>query len=244
MKPALRVRALGKSFSGTSAVSGLNLEVHQGEVVALVGPSGCGKTTTLRLIAGLEFPDSGGIEINGVSCERIPPERRGVGLVFQDYALFPHLDVERNIRFGLHGLSAAERRLRVDEVLELVDLNGFRARMPSQLSGGQQQRVALARAIAPKPSILLLDEPFSDLDPLLRRRTRKQLVETIRASGCSAIWVTHDHDEGLRVADRIAVMDEGRIRQIGSPAEVRARPKDTWVSAFIGTQDLPVPDLV
>lgn len=236
--PALRLRGLSKSFGSLWAVRDLDLEVGPGEIVALIGESGCGKTTTLRLVAGLEMPDAGTVEIAGRDCSSVPPERRGTGLVFQDYALFPHLDVAANVRYGLYRLPRAQRRLRMREVLELVGLEALERRMPVELSGGQQQRVALARALAPSPSILLLDEPFSNLDPRLRRQVRHDVVSIIRSSGAAALWVTHDHDEGLIVSDRVAVMNAGGLRQVGTPADIWWRPADAWVAGFIGHGDL------
>jgi iron(III) transport system ATP-binding protein len=234
----LRLERVGKSFGPVRAVVDLDLEVARGEIVALIGPSGCGKTTTLRLVAGLEQPDTGVIEIGGRDCTSVPPEDREVGFVFQDYALFPHLDVASNIAFGLHRLPSAERQDRVREVLATVGLESKAGHGPAQLSGGQQQRVALARALAPRPRLLLLDEPFSNLDPQLRRRVRHEVLAIIRSSGAAALWVTHDHDEGLVVADRVAVMDTGEIRQMGTPFEIWRHPADAWVAAFIGCGDL------
>jgi iron(III) transport system ATP-binding protein len=234
----LRVANLGKSFPGVTALAGVDLEVRDREVVALVGPSGSGKTTLLRLIAGLDQPDEGSVEIAGRDCSRLAPERRRVGFVFQDHALFPHLDVARNVAFGLHRMAPLPRRRRVREMLELVRLESMADRLPHQLSGGQQQRVALARAMAPGPALLLLDEPFSNLDPLLRRRVRHEVLSIIRSAGTAAMWVTHDHDEGLMVSDRLAILDEGTIRQVGAPSEVWRRPADAWVAGFIGRGDV------
>ncbi|MGH2768781.1 MAG: ABC transporter ATP-binding protein [Candidatus Methylomirabilales bacterium] len=236
--PALRLRHVTKSFDGISAVTGLDLEVSSGEILSLVGPSGCGKTTTLRLVAGLEKADSGTVEIGGRECSAVPPEERGVGFVFQDYALFPHLDVARNVAFGLRHLPREARQGRVLEILELVGLSPLAHRLPHELSGGQAQRAALARAVAPRPSLLLLDEPFSNLDAQLRRRVRHDVLAIIRDSGAAAVWVTHDQDEGLIVSDRIAVMDSGRLRQTGTPAEIWRTPADAWIAAFMGRGDL------
>lgn len=236
--PALSVRGLTKSFGETTAVTGLDFDVAKCEVVALMGPSGCGKTTTLRLVAGLEQPDGGRISIAGRECTRMAPERRGVGFVFQDYALFPHLDVEGNVAFGLNGIAGPKKNDRVGEVLELVGLTGESKRFPRELSGGQQQRVALARAIAPRPSLLLLDEPFSNLDAELRRRVRHEVLSIVRSTGAAAVWVTHDRDEGLIVSDRIVLMHEGALRQTGSPSQLWRTPADAWVAGFIGQGDL------
>ncbi len=234
----LRLRRVSKAFGSVRAVAELDLEIAPGEVLALVGPSGCGKTTTLRLVAGLERPDAGVIEIGGRDATPAPPEDREVGFVFQDYALFPHLDVAANIAFGLHRLPRSERHGRVREVLAMVGLESKAGHGPAQLSGGQQQRVALARALAPRPRLLLLDEPFSNLDPQLRRRVRHEVLAIVRSSGAAALWVTHDHDEGLAVADRVAVMDAGEIRQVGTPFEIWRHPIDAWVAGFIGCGDL------
>jgi iron(III) transport system ATP-binding protein len=235
---ALQLEQVTKRFGAVTAVENLSLEVAPGEIVSLIGPSGCGKTTALRLVAGLELPDTGVIQIGGTRADRLPPEQRSAGFVFQDYALFPHLTVEENVAFGLAHLPREDRRSRLEEVLELVDLRALAARLPFELSGGQQQRVAIARALAPKPRILLLDEPFSNLDPTLRRQVRHEVLEIVRLSGTATLWVTHDHDEGLIVAERVVVMDQGRVRQVGTPSEIWRYPADSWVAAFIGTGDL------
>lgn len=235
---ALLAEGLRKSFGTVVAVDGVDLEIGPGQIVALVGPSGSGKSTILRMIAGLTEPDEGTIEIGGKECSRVPPEARGVGFVFQDCALFPHLNVAGNVGFGLAGLPRSERAKRVEEVLQMVGLDDLAGRLPHQLSGGQAQRVALARALAPRPSLLLLDEPFSNLDPQLRRRVRHEVLSVLRASGSAALWVTHDHEEGLIVADRVTVMDKGVVRQCGTPAEIWRSPADAWVAGFIGHGDL------
>ncbi len=235
---ALRVRGATKHYGSTRAVDDLRLEVDKGEIVSLIGPSGCGKTTTLRLVAGLERLDRGTIEIDGVDCTHLSPSRRRVGFVFQDFALFPHLNVAQNTAFGLKSLPLCRRIERVREVLDLVGLGDKLTSMPNELSGGQQQRAALARALAPSPSLLLLDEPLSNLDPQLRRHVRHEILSIVRASGAAALWVTHDHDEGLIVADKVVVMDRGRSKQSGTPAEVWKNPCDAWVAAFMGRGDL------
>ena len=237
---ALEVRGLHKSFGEVAAVRGVDLDVRVGEVCALLGPSGCGKTTMLRLIAGLERPDAGTVAVAGREVDsngtHIAPEKRSIGMVFQDYALFPHLDVAQNVGYGLSG--RAGRADRVREMLELVGLVELGARMPHELSGGQQQRVALARALAPKPEVLLLDEPFSNLDAALRARVRAEVREILRTAGATAIFVTHDREEALSLADRVAVLWQGRLIQIARPDELYRRPASPEVAAFIGDADL------
>ncbi|TSA81718.1 ABC transporter ATP-binding protein [Deinococcus detaillensis] len=246
--PALELRGLVKHFYAQGrptttlppVVDNLSLQVAPGELLTLLGPSGCGKTTTLRLIAGLEEPDGGAVWIDGRNMTQPPqpPERRGVGLVFQDYALFPHLSVLGNVLFGLNRLPRAQRLLRARETLSLVGLTVFESRMPHQLSGGQQQRVALARALAPRPRLLLLDEPFSNLDAQLRHSTRQEVRTILRRSGVAAILVTHDQEEALAFSDRIALMRAGQIEQIGTPQEVYARPRTAFVASFLGRSNL------
>lgn len=230
--------AVTKTFGDVAAVRDLDLTIMPGEVVTLIGPSGCGKTTTLRLVAGLEQPDSGEIRLGGNSAVRLPTEKRGVGFVFQDYALFPHLTVRANVGFGLHRLPRSQRRGVIDQTLRMVGLTNLGDKLPRELSGGQQQRVALARALAPRPGVLLLDEPFSNLDPELRRHVRHEVLSIIRKSGSAALWVTHDRDEGLIVADRVVLMENGSVRQAGSPSDLWNRPADAWVAGFIGHGDL------
>lgn len=232
-----------KRFGSTVALQDLSVEVHDGELVALVGPSGCGKTTILRLIAGFENPDSGDILFDNQSVLAIPPERRGVGLVFQNYALFPHMNVFQNIAYGLkfatQGRSLGRgREERVRELLPLVGLEGLERRMPAELSAGQQQRVALARALAPNPHILLLDEPLSALDAKLRERLRFEIKKIQRALHITTIYVTHDQEEALAIADRVAVMSVARIEQIGRPQEVYHAPATEFVARFIGRGNL------
>lgn len=230
----LELSALSKRFGATRVIDDVNLDVREGEFVALLGPSGCGKTTTLRLIAGFEAADSGTINISGrlVSGKgkHLPPEKRRVGMVFQDYALFPHLTVGQNVGYGLPRGSA----IRIAELLTLVGLEGTEKRLPHQLSGGQQQRVALARALAPRPEIILLDEPFSNLDPAIRSRLREEVREILKRAGATAVLVTHDQEEALSLADRIAVMFAGSIAQYASPEELYHRPNSRDVAAFVG----------
>ena len=235
--PAIRLTDLAKKFDRTAAVNGVSLDLQRGELLALLGPSGCGKTTTLRLIAGFERADRGSIEIGGETVERpglhLPPEQRRVGMVFQEYALFPHMTVGENIRFGLHRY-AGDRARRVVAVLELVGLEGLEQRMPSELSGGQQQRVALARALAPEPEVILLDEPFSNLDAGLRSRLRTELRTILRKAGATAVFVTHDQEEALSLVDQIAVIFDGVVVQKASPQELYHRPATRAIAEFIG----------
>jgi iron(III) transport system ATP-binding protein len=227
---------LVKRFAGeaASAVHGVSLDVREGEVLALLGPSGCGKTTTLRAIGGFETPDAGRVTLAGRDITDLPPEARGIGFVFQDYALFPHLTVAQNVAFGLRGLSRAETRARVAEMLRLVGLGDLGERRIHQLSGGQQQRVALARTLAPAPKLVLLDEPFSNLDAAMRVETRQEVRRLLKATGAAAILVTHDQEEALALADRVAVMANGTIRQIGTPAAVYRHPACSFVAGFMG----------
>ncbi len=225
-----------KSYGGQPAVDGLTLSVSSGESVALLGPSGCGKTTTLNMIAGFIDPDRGGIRIDGRSMTGVPPYRRSIGVVFQSYALFPHLDVSDNLAFGLRmrGATRTEVAERVREGLALVHLAGLERRYPRELSGGQQQRVALARALVWRPSVLLLDEPLSNLDAKLRQEMRLEIVELQQRLGITMIFVTHDQEEALTVAGRIAVMNAGMIEQVDSPTAIYARPRTEFVARFIG----------
>ncbi len=225
-----------KRFGDVQVVRDLSLSVTSGQILALLGASGCGKTTTLRMVAGLEQIDGGCIEVDGDlvagAGKHDPPERRRIGMVFQDYALFPHLSVARNVGFGLD--RGGDARRRVDEALELVGLSGFGDRMPQDLSGGQQQRVALARALAPKPRILLMDEPFSNLDPELRISVRGEVRDILREAGATAVLVTHDQEEALSIADQVALMIRGGIVQVDDPESLYRRPATREVAGFIG----------
>jgi len=234
----LEVRGLTKRFGEVTAVADFSLAVADGETVALLGPSGCGKTTVLRMIAGLEQPDAGQVLLAGRDATGWPPERRGVGLVFQSYALFPHLSVGANVAYGLRFRRGVDRVARVEELLSLVGLSGYERRKPHQLSAGQQQRVALARALAPEPGILLLDEPLSALDAALRKELRAELRALLGKLGMTALYVTHDQEEALALADRVTVMREGRLDQVAPPAELYARPRTPFVAAFLGRANL------
>jgi iron(III) transport system ATP-binding protein len=220
------------------AVDRLSLELEKGEILALLGPSGCGKTTTLRLIAGFEQPDAGVVAIGGkvVANGRmaVPPEQRGVGVVFQEYTLFPHLTVEENVRFGLRRLTTQERRQRLRQMLDMVGLSAFAQRYPHELSGGQQQRVALARALAPRPAVLLLDEPFSNLDADLRSQMLHEVYAILRNLEIITVFVTHDHEEAFTVADRVGVLNAGRLEQLGRPEEIYHQPATRFVARFVG----------
>jgi iron(III) transport system ATP-binding protein len=232
----VRLSGVRRSYGPVRAIRDLDLEVKRGEVLALLGPSGCGKTTTLRLIAGFESPDSGTVEVGGRTVAgpgaNVPPEKRRVGMVFQDYALFPHLSVERNVAYGLS--NGKKRKGRVAEILALAHLEGLEERMPHELSGGQQQRVALARALAPEPAVVLLDEPFSNLDASLRARMRSEMREILRDAGATAIFVTHDQEEALSLADEVAVMICGTAVQTAPPEDLYRRPATREVASFVG----------
>jgi len=236
--PALHLEGMRHSYGQVRAVDGVSVSVKPGEVVCLLGPSGCGKTTVLRVAAGLEVLQEGVIQLSGVTVAGagvdVPPERRGIGLVFQDYALFPHLDVIDNVTFGLTGWNPAERRTRAEEVLSQVGMSGHARAFPHELSGGQQQRVALARALAPRPRVMLLDEPYSGLDARLRDRVRDEVLHILKASGSACLMVTHDSEEAMFMADRIAVMRDGRIVQEGTPVELYCEPVDAFVASFFG----------
>jgi ABC-type Fe3+/spermidine/putrescine transport system ATPase subunit len=238
---SVSVRNVSKSFDTVQALRNVSLDVGKGEFISFVGPSGCGKTTLLRLIAGLERPTSGTIEIAGEDVSHRPPYQRNIGLVFQNYALFPHKTVAANVNFGLRyrtRLTSAERAKAIAEALDLVRLRDYGERRPSELSGGQQQRVALARAIATRPEVLLLDEPLSNLDAKLRDEMRVELTELHRALGLTFVYVTHDQAEALSMSDRVAVLRSGSIDQIGSPQDIVERPNSVHVADFIGQGNL------
>lgn len=239
-RPLLALRGIEKRFGAVAALSPIDLAVGAGEFFALLGPSGCGKTTLLRIIAGLETPDSGSLLLDGQDITALPAYRRPLNLVFQSYALFPHMDVAANVAFGLRqeGVPRAECARRVDEALALVRMSPFERRKPHQLSGGQQQRVALARALIKRPAVLLLDEPMAALDRSLREEMQGELKRIQRGLGTTFIIVTHDQDEAMRLADRIAVMREGRIVQCASPAELYAAPADQEIARFFGEANL------
>lgn len=232
----LQLVNVSKSYSGRWAVNDISFSVGKGQIVALLGPSGCGKTTTLRMIAGFVAQDSGTIEIGGRNMSGVPPYERKIGLVFQDYALFPHLTVEQNIGYGLHqrGFGREQVAQRVRAMVELVRLDGHEGYRPAALSGGQQQRVAVARALAIAPELMLLDEPLSALDAKLRHELRFELKQILLAANCTALLVTHDQDEAMSLADHVIVMHRGRILQQGAPALVYAKPKSREVAEFIG----------
>ncbi|HEV2532971.1 ABC transporter ATP-binding protein [Phenylobacterium sp.] len=238
--PLVRFEGVSKRFGAAAAVDDVTLEIAEGEFFALLGPSGCGKTTLMRLLAGFETPDAGRILLGGEDLAGVPPHRRPVHMMFQAYALFPHLTVAQNIAFGLRARGRPPKVIaaRVEEMLALVKLDGLGDRRPDQLSGGQKQRVALARALAPAPRILLLDEPMAALDRKLREETQLELKSLQRQLGLTFLIVTHDQDEAMVTADRLAVMRDGRIVQVGAPAQVYERPVDRFVAGFLGEVNL------
>lgn len=244
-EPAVRLSHVRKVFGSTVALDDVSLTLEPGSMLALLGPSGCGKTTVLRLISGFERPDNGSIEVNGrrvaSPASMMPPERRRVGLVFQDLALFPHLSARENVAYGIR--RDPDHALRTDELIDLVGLSGDANRMPHELSGGMQQRVALARAIAPRPDVLLLDEPFSSLDQAMRTQLRAEVREILREAHQSAILVTHDQGEALTVADRVAVMTRGKVLQVAAPEIIYAEPATPYVATFVGVSNLVPADL-
>src|SRR6266849_9900979 len=238
--PLLSLKNISKRFDSTTAVADISLDVERGEFFGLLGPSGCGKTTTLRMIAGLEKPDAGVIEFDGRDITNLPAERRGFGMVFQNYALFPQLNVSENVAFGLRARHrpSAEIKERVKSALEMVQLPGYEKRRVDELSGGQQQRVAIARAIAIEPALLLFDEPLSNLDVTLREETRGELRELVKRLGLTAVYVTHDQEEAFALCDRIAVMFAGQIHQVGAPRELYEYPGNVVVAKFLGNNNL------
>jgi len=238
-KPMVEIKSVVKAFGEVKAVNGVDVVIKEGEFFSLLGPSGCGKTTLLRLIAGFEHPDSGEIVIAGSSMENVEPNHRPTNMVFQSYAIFPHLNVEENVAYGLkkQGLSKADLKAKVDEMLNLVDLKGYNKRPAYALSGGQRQRVALARALIMKPKVLLLDEPLSALDKKLREQMQVELRSLQRTVGITFILVTHDQEEALTMSDRIAVMFDGQIAQLASPQELYRRPKNQRIASFIGVMN-------
>jgi putrescine transport system ATP-binding protein len=234
--PLLRVASVTKRFGGVVAVNDLSLDIRAGEFFALLGPSGCGKSTLLRMLAGFETPDEGRILLEGIDIAPVPPHQRPINMMFQSYALFPHLSVEGNVAFGLKraGMSRPDIEARVAEMLALVQLEGLERRRPDQLSGGQRQRVALARSLALRPRMLLLDEPMAALDRKLRESTQAELLELQRKLGTTFIIVTHDQDEAMTVADRIGVMHKGSLVQVAGPRELYESPNSRWVATFVG----------
>lgn len=238
--PLVRFDGVTKRFGAVNAVDRLSLDIHEGEFFALLGPSGCGKTTLMRLLAGFELPDEGRIMLAGEDLARVPPHQRPVNMMFQSYALFPHLTVEGNIAFGLKqdGLPRAEIDARVSEMLGIVKLSGLNTRKPHQLSGGQRQRVALARALVKRPRVLLLDEPLAALDKKLREETQFELMHLRERLNLAFVIVTHDQQEAMTVANRIGVMDRGKLVQVGTPMEIYEQPNSRWVTDFIGDVNL------
>ena len=234
MNAVLELRKVSKHYPTHRAVNGISLSIERGEFFALLGPSGCGKTTTLRLIAGFEEPSGGEIRLSGANIHHLKPYQRNVSTVFQNYALFPHLTVQQNVEFGLHRRAENHIGKRALEVLELVQLVGKESRYPSEISGGERQRVALARSLVLAPDVLLLDEPLSALDPNLRKQVRAELKDLQRRVGITFLFVTHDQEEALSMADRLGVMNGGELQQVGTPEEVYLRPRTRFVASFLG----------
>ncbi|SER86607.1 ABC transporter ATP-binding protein [Salisediminibacterium halotolerans] len=240
----IEMKNISKRFGrhDSPAVDKMSLDISKGEIITLLGPSGCGKTTTLRMIAGFEQPTAGTIEIGGTKVfdegESLPPEKRGIGMVFQDYALFPHMNILKNVMFGLTKWPTREKKNRAREVLELVGLEEYANRYPTELSGGQQQRIALARALAPKPHVVLMDEPFSNLDAGLREKMRFDVTNILRKANTTAIMVTHDQKDAFAVSNRVVVMNDGVIQQIDQPKEMYRCPKNCFVAQFVGKTNL------
>ncbi|WP_050465295.1 ABC transporter ATP-binding protein [Herbaspirillum autotrophicum] len=232
----ISIRNLKKQFGASVAVSDFSLDIEDGEMVAFLGPSGCGKTTTLRMVAGFIEPTAGTIEIGGQDVTRVPPHKRNAGMVFQRYALFPHMTIAENVAFGLemHKVPKAERTVRVKQALDMVRLDAYADRYPRQLSGGQQQRVAIARALAIQPKVFLLDEPLSNLDAKLRVEVREEIRALQQRLGLTTIFVTHDQEEALTIADRLAIMHDGRIQQVGTASDLYERPQNRFVADFLG----------
>jgi putative spermidine/putrescine transport system ATP-binding protein len=243
--PAIRLAGLRKSFGAIEAVAGIDLEIADGEFFSMLGPSGSGKTTVLRMIAGFERPTAGTVQLSGRDVTRLAPFDRDVNTVFQDYALFPHMSVLENVEYGLRvrKVGRRERRERAEQALAAVRLDGFGVRRPSEMSGGQRQRVALARALVNRPKVLLLDEPLGALDLKLREQMQVELKQIQRDVGITFVFVTHDQDEALTMSDRVAVFDDGRIAQVGTPEEVYERPATAFVAGFVGTSNLLTGDV-
>lgn len=237
---AIEFRGVVKRYGSATAVAGIDLSIARGELVTFLGPSGCGKTTSLRLIAGLELPSEGQVFIAGRDVSRAPASERNVGMVFQSYALFPHMSVLENVAYGpaIRGIKRSEAHARALEILDQVGLAGLQYRLPAELSGGQQQRVAVARAIVQQPDVILFDEPLSNVDAKLRRKVREEIRALQRRFGLTAVYVTHDQEEALAVSDRIVVMNRGSIAQVGSPADLYERPQNPFIADFIGDANL------
>ena len=240
MDEILELKGIKKAFGGVPVLNGIDLKVEPGEFITLLGSSGCGKTTTLRIISGLEVPDSGTVLLEGADVTNTEPDKRGVHTVFQNYALFPHMTVEANIGYSLRirGVKKPEIKSRVREMLELVQLEGFGSRMPGELSGGQRQRVAIARSVIDSPKVLLLDEPLGALDLQLRRMMQTELKRLQKKLGITFIYITHDKEEALNMSDRIAVMRDGLFEQLGTPNEIYDRPKTAFVARFVGSANI------